>query len=177
MTFEVRGGGALSALVDAIRREAWSVDSSVPLAGMKPQTEIIADTLALERTFATLSTSFGLLALLLAGVGLYGTVAFGVARRTHEIGVRMALGAARGEILRMVLRQTLYVIAGGLGVGVPLALVAAQLLKSQLFGLAPHDPLTLLAAALVVVTVTALAGAIPAWRSSRLNPLVALRCE
>jgi ABC-type antimicrobial peptide transport system permease subunit len=177
MTFEVRGGGDLSGLIDAIRREASSLDPSVPLTGMKRQTEIIDQTLALERTFATLSTSLGLLALLLASVGLYGTVAFAVARRTHEIGVRMALGAAGGEILRMVLRQTLYVIAGGLGVGVPLALVAAQLLKSQLFGLAPHDPLTMLLAALVVVTVTTLAGAIPAWRASRLSPLVALRCE
>src|SRR5437867_10467750 len=115
---------------------------------MKLQTEIIDQTLALERTFATLSTSFGLLALLLACVGLYGTMAFTVARRTHEIGVRMALGAARGRILRMVLRQTLRVVAGGLAVGLPLALLAARLLKSQLFGLAPHDPLTMLLAVL-----------------------------
>src|SRR5437773_6231924 len=116
MTFEVRGNGDGSALADVIRREASSLDSSVPLAGMKLQTEVIDQTLALERTFATLSTSFGLLALLLACVGLYGTMAFTVARRTHEIGVRMALGAARGRILLMVLRQTLRVVAGGLAV-------------------------------------------------------------
>jgi predicted permease len=177
MTFEVRGGGNLSALIDAIRREASSLDSKVPPAGMRLQTEIIDQTLAVERTFATLSTSFALLALLLACVGLYGTTAFTVARRTHEIGVRMALGAARGRILRMVLRLTLRVVAGGLAVGLLLALLAVQLLKSQLFGLAPYDPLTMLLAALVVVSVTALAGAIPAWRASRLDPLLALRCE
>jgi predicted permease len=177
MTFEVRADGDLTPLVAAISREVLALDRSVPLVDLKTQDEAVGQTLALERTLATLTTAFGVLALALACVGLYGTMAYSVARRTSEIGVRMALGAESGAILRMVLRETLTMVLTGLGVGVPLALAATQTLRAQLFGLSAHDPATLALAALVVGAVTVAAGYVPARRAARIDPIGALRCE
>jgi putative ABC transport system permease protein len=175
MTFEVRADGG-AAIVGSIRRAALTLDPDVPPVDIETQIEAIDKVLTLERTVASLSTWSGVLAVVLACVGLYGTMSFNVARRTNEIGVRLALGAGATGIRRMVLRETFVIIAAGLAVGLPLTFSAARLLKGQLFGLAPHDPTTMLLALIVLVTVTMVAGYVPARRASRVDPMIALRC-
>jgi len=177
MTFQVRGNGELQPLVAAIDRESHALDATVPVIGLETQTEAIGRMLVLERTLAALSSFFGLLALALACVGLYGTMAYAVERRTREIGVRIALGAGRASIQRMILVETLTIIAAGLVIGIPLALAAARLLRARLFELSPYDPVTVLTATLALVSVTLLAGYIPARRASHVDAMVALRCE
>jgi ABC-type antimicrobial peptide transport system permease subunit len=130
-----------------------------------------------EKLVAELVSFFGLLALLLACIGLYGVMANGVVRRTKEIGIRMALGAERGRIVWMVMRETILLVMAGIALGVPVALGAARLIASQLFGLSPADPFTLMVAALVLVAVASLAGFLPARKASKVNPLTALRYE
>jgi len=130
-----------------------------------------------ERLFARACSLFGGLALLLASVGLFGVMSYDVARRTHEIGIRMALGARRLEVLRLILRESLVLIAMGLVLGLVGAGAASRLLASQLFGLAPWDPTTWLVASMVLVAVSAIAGYLPARHASRVDPMVALRCE
>ena len=118
-----------------------------------------------------------LCAVLLAALGLYGLISYAVARRTNEIGIRMALGAKRSQVLWMVLKETLLLVAAGAVVGVPLALGATRFVRSQLFGVEPYDPVTLVLAVLLLTTVTAVAGFLPALRASRVDPMVALRHE
>jgi predicted permease len=178
MTFMVRSGEAgLPALTAAVRREGLAMDKNVPLVNMRTETEVISQVLFLERTFAALSSAFGFLALLLACVGLYGTMAYSVARKTNEIGIRMALGAKRGTILSMVLRETAIIVIVGIVVGLPAAWVASSLLKTRLFGLSPHDPLSIALAVAATLLVTALAGLVPAKRAAQVDPMVALRYE
>ena len=177
MTFEVRGSGDAAVLVNSIRQQARTLDKDVPLVKIRTQTEVVSKLLFLERMFATLSSAFGGLALTLACVGLYGTMAYAVVRRTREIGVRMALGAARKNILAMILRETIWTVTGGLLVGFPLAWFATRLLQTQLFELTPHDPFTLTLATASIILVTAVAGYVPARRASRMDPMVALRYE
>jgi predicted permease len=177
MTFQVRALGDLRPLVAAIERESLGLDPNVPAIAIATQTDAINGMLVLERTLAVLSSFFGLLALALACVGLYGTMAYAVARRTREIGVRMALGARGGVIQRMILRETLTIVAAGVALGLPIAFGAAQLLRAQLFELSPYDPATAASATLAVLVVTILAGYMPARRASRVDAMVALRCE
>src|SRR5262245_48911001 len=180
MTFHVRGQGAgadVQPLVAAIQREALALDPNVPVIGIGTQTEAVAAMLALERTLAVLSSFFGVLALGLACIGLYGTMAYAVARRTREIGVRIALGARARIIQRMILRETALMVVVGLSAGVPLALAAGHLLRAQLFDLSPYDPVTTVTVTLTVLVVTILSGYVPARRASRVDAIVALRCE
>jgi ABC-type antimicrobial peptide transport system permease subunit len=145
--------------------------------GVVTMDEQIRDKLTQERMIAQLVSFFGALALLLACIGLYGVMAHGVARRTNEIGIRMALGARGGNIAWMVLRETLILVGVGLALGVPAALFAGRLVSSQLFELRGADPWTLIGAAVVLTVVAMLAGYIPARRASRVDPLTALRYE
>jgi len=178
MTFMVRSGEAgLPALAAAVRREALAQDKNVPVVDMKTETQVVSQVLFLDRTFAALSSAFGFLALLLACIGLYGTMAYAVARKTNEIGIRMALGAGRSSILSMVLRETAVIVLAGIAVGLPAAWAATGLLKSRLFGLSPHDPWSIALAIAATLLVTALAGFVPARRASRVDPMVALRYE
>jgi predicted permease len=177
MTFEVRGEGSVTPLMSAITHEALALDKNVPITRLKTQNEVIDEMLVLERTFAALSSFCGGLALLLACVGLYGAMAYTVSRRTSEIGVRMALGAERSNILRLVLRETLIVVLIGLAAGLPLAWMATTALKSRLYGLTAHDPTTMFLATIAILAVTAIAGYLPARRASRVDPMVALRYE
>jgi len=130
-----------------------------------------------ERIFAILSVFFGGLALLLAGIGLYGLMAYNVTRRTQEIGVRIALGAARREVLSMVLRETLGLTSIGIALGLVFALATSQLIANMLYGVPAQDPVTLVAVSVVLTAVAAVAGWIPARRAMLVDPMVALRYE
>jgi len=137
----------------------------------------IADSLVRERLTAMLSAFFGLVAALLAMLGLYGVVAYGVTQRTREIGIRTALGAERSEVLALVLRQSMVLTGIGVALGLAAAAVATRYLEGMLFGLSPLDPLTFIAVSLAFATVAALAAYVPARRAANIDPLLALRCE
>ena len=152
-------------------------DARVPVSSLVTQERVIEKTIGQERTFATLCTCFAVLAALIAFVGLYGLMAYSVARRTSEIGIRMALGAQRRRLMWMVLREVLAMALAGLGIGLPLALAAARFVQSFLFQMKANDPAALTIAALALVAAAALAGYGPAWRASRVDPWMALRDE
>src|SRR5262249_47436187 len=137
----------------------------------------IEQTIGQERTFATLCTSFALLALVIACVGLYGTMAYSVARRTNEIGLRMALGAERRRLVWMVLREVFAMATAGLAIGLPTAFATTKFVRSFLFEMKPNDPQAIAGAAVVLVLASAAAGYGPAWRASRIDPWNALRHE
>ena len=170
MHFEVRTAGNPSAMIPAVRQVVEELDRNLPLYDVKTQTQQVDELLLQERLFAKLSSFFGALALLLACVGLYGILSYAVARRTSEIGIRMALGAQRANILGMVLRETLLLVVIGVAVGVPAALAASRLASSPmaglLFGLKATDPVTIVFATVVMVAVAAIAGFLPARRAS-----------
>jgi len=139
--------------------------------------ELVDESLRTDHFVAQLSSAFGVLAILLASVGLYGIMAFTVARRTRDIGIRMALGANRSNIVRQVLGETLILMLIGIAVGVPIALAGTRLIKSMLFGLGVADPLAIAAACVILAVIAGLAGYIPARRASQVDPMVALRYE
>lgn len=142
---------------------------------MKSQSAWIDQTISQEIAFARLCTVFALLALAIACVGLYGTMSYNVARRTGEIGIRMALGAQRSRVLWMVLREVVLLAAVGLTIGVPTALAASKLVESFLFGMEPNDPLALTGSVVTLVSAAILAGYLPARNASRIDPMVGLR--
>jgi predicted permease len=176
VSFELRYG-SLSNLSEEVRREVASVDPNLPVFDTKTLVAQTEESLMEVRLVATLSSFFGALALLLACVGLYGLMAYAVARRTAEIGIRLALGARRDHILWLVLSETLRLTLAGIAAGVPLAFCAAQFAKSLLFGIGTADPLTIAATVAILIGVAALAGYIPARRALRVDPMVALRYE
>ncbi|MGB7759967.1 MAG: ABC transporter permease [Bryobacteraceae bacterium] len=176
VSFELRYG-ARSTLVDEARRAVASVDPNVPVFQARTLRAEAERSLLKERLLATLSTFFGALALLLACVGLYGLMACAVARRTAEIGIRLALGARRGHIVWLVLRETLWLSLAGIAAGVPLALWAARYAESDLFGISPADPVTIAATVAALTGVAMLAGYIPARRALRIDPVMAVRYE
>jgi predicted permease len=177
MAFKVRTMNETKGAVAAIREAVQSIDTNLPLFDVRTQVEQINRSLVQERLFATLSSFFGLLALLLALIGLYGIMSYSVARRTHEIGIRMALGAQPGNVRRMVMRETLLMVLIGLVVGLPVAVASTRVVSSMLFGLAPTDPTTIIVAILFLVGVSVMAGYLPARKASKLDPLLALRYE
>lgn len=138
---------------------------------------LVADSAANQIALAKLSAGFAVLALLLACVGLYGVMSYTVANRTREIGLRMALGARRGDVMELVLREGMLLVAIGLAAGIPLALASSRILQGFLFGLKSSDPLSLIAVVLLLGIVAAFAGFIPARRASKVDPMVALRYE
>ncbi len=177
MVFLVRTQGDPWSIANSVRQICLDLDKGVPVVRMKTEEEVVEGSLLLERTFALLSGAFAGLALLLACVGLYGTIGYSVTRRTAEIGVRMALGAERARILLMVLAEVSVLVVAGIAVGLPLAWIGAKLLSHQLYELSPHDPLTIIGAAGAIITITLLAGYAPARRASKVDPMVALRYE
>jgi predicted permease len=177
VTFEVKTAVPPSALSTAVREAVRQVDPNVPIFGMMTQSDQITTSLRQERLFARLATMLGVVAVLLSAIGLYGLLAYAVVRRTPEIGIRMALGAARGTVQWMMLRESLALVAIGLVLGVPAALAGTRLLGAMLFGLAPRDPVTLAGAAATMLVLGVLAGYLPARKASRVDPLVALRAE
>jgi predicted permease len=177
LNYEVRTSADPSRVMQAARREVLAFDPAIPIGSIKTMDALIDDKVRQERVIAQLSTVFGGLALLLAAIGLYGVLSYAVAQRTGEIGIRMALGAQRGSVVGMILRQTGILIAIGLAAGVPASLACARLVRSTLFGLKPADPLTLACALGVMLVVAAVSGYLPPRRASRVDPLVALRHE
>jgi predicted permease len=173
----VRTSVPLSAISSPLRSVARALDKSVPVAGIKTLSEQVEQSLIRERMIAMLSGFFGLLALVMACVGVYGVMSYSVVRRTNEIGIRVALGAARRDVVWLVLQETMLLIAIGIGIGLPAALASMRLIRNLLFGLEPTDPSTILVATGVLVLVAAVAGYLPARRASRVNPTVALRYE
>jgi predicted permease len=177
MNYEIRTYGDASGVVQAARKAILAFDAAIPIGSDKPLVSMLDDNLRQERLIAQLSTVFGGLALLLACIGLYGVLSYGVAQRTNEIGIRMALGAERGSVIRMVLRETAILILIGLAVGVPASLACARFVESKLFGLKAADPLTLAAALGIMIAVAVASGYLPARRASKVDPLIALRYE
>jgi predicted lysophospholipase L1 biosynthesis ABC-type transport system permease subunit len=179
--YEVRYRGDESSIVTAVRQAVHQVDPGLPIFELRTQTEQAEESVGEERMFANLSASMGVLALLLAAVGLYGILSYNVGRRSGEIGVRMALGAQPSAVLRMVLRESLVLVGAGLLAGIPIALAAAkaasELLSDLLYGVRPADPASFVAAIAVMVAVAAFYGYVPARRASRTDPMEALRCE
>jgi ABC-type antimicrobial peptide transport system permease subunit len=166
-----------SAFFPALRSAAREIDPALPVLNLRTQDEQIDRLHGQERLFAKLSGLFGSLALLLACVGLYGLVSDAVLRRTGEIGLRIALGALPGHVLRMILRESLLLVAIGILTGVAVAFSARRLVASMLFGLSPADPLTYAAVASILTAVALLAAMAPARRASRIEPVVALKTE
>jgi len=177
LMFEMRSAGDPMAMASAAREVVRQADSRIPVTDMKTQEAVIDQTIGQERTFAMLCTAFALLAVAIACVGLYGTMAYAVARRTNEIGLRMALGAQRRRLIWMVLREVFAMAAVGLTVGLPVALATSKFVKSFLFEMKPNDPWAVAAAMGVLVAAAAAAGYGPAWRASRIDPWNALRDE
>jgi predicted permease len=177
MNIYVRTEGDPLRYEDLLRERMRRFDPHVPVVRLQTLNQQIAFSLRTERLVASLSAVFGGLATLLAVIGLYGVMAYVVLRRTREIGIRIALGATRSHVIRMVMREVLMVIAAGLAAGFSLALVLADLIRSQLFGLNPRDPITFLGSAIVLTSAAGFAGWIPAWRASRVHPTTALRHE
>jgi predicted permease len=176
-TVHIRTHGEANELTAAVRAAITQVDPKLPIVGVTTLSEQVQSTLKQDRLIAQLVSFFGILALLLAAIGLYGVMSHGVVRRTNEIGIRMALGARRTNILWLILSETLILVAAGLLVGIPLALGSGKLISSQLFDMGAIDPLALLIAGGVLTTVALLAGYLPARRATRVDPLVALRDE
>jgi macrolide transport system ATP-binding/permease protein len=161
----------------AIRREFDNLDKGFPVFNIKTLELRIQDSMSRERMVADLAAAFGALALLLAAVGLYGILAYSVARRTREIGIRMALGSRAGSVLWLVAREALVLVAAGSVAGIVIAISASRVLARYLFGVSPSDPVTLFACAGVMLAIAAVAVSIPAARAARVDPLVALRHE
>ncbi|MEZ5419356.1 MAG: ABC transporter permease [Vicinamibacterales bacterium] len=173
----LRSDGDPRALAGPVRAAVRRLDVNVPVSAVRTMEDVVATSLATPRLTGVLLGAFAGTALLLAAVGLYGVQAFVVARRTHEFGIRLAVGAGRGDVLRLVLRQGLALALTGLGCGLALAAGATRLMQGLLYGVAPLDPLTFTAVPLVLLTVAVLASLVPALRAVRVNPTVALRID
>jgi ABC-type antimicrobial peptide transport system permease subunit len=177
MQIELRAHGNSAALLPAVEYVVREFGPDlVPLQPMTQQAQFEAS-FSQEHLFARLAMFFGLLAAILVATGLYGTLAYRVTRRTSEIGVRMALGARRKQVLWMVLRESVGVSIAGVLLGLPLAIIGARVLRSLLFGLAPSDPLAMFFAVLGTCIVVLAASLVPARRATKIDPLVALRYE
>jgi len=166
-----------TAVVQQIRKVVMSVDRSLPIDGVDPLKTLMQDSIRQERLVAQLATAFGVLALLLAAIGLYGLMTYTISRRTREIGLRIALGAQRGRVLGLVLFEAMQLVVVGLVVGVFIAYLSTGLLKTQLNGVKPGDPLSIAVAALVLLGAAIFAALLPAFRAARVEPIIALRSE
>jgi predicted permease len=174
--FELRTAGG-AGVMNAVREAARQIDPNLPLTDVSTQIEQVERRFAQEKLFAQAYTLFGGLALLLASIGLFGLMSYSVSRRTNEIGIRMALGAQRADVLRLVMRESMYLVVVGVLAGVAIALGTSRFVETLLFGLPPTDPMSIAVAIGVMVLVSALAGYLPARRASRVDPMVALHYE
>jgi len=174
---EIRATTDPTSIAASVRPAIHEVDKNLPVTSITTLSEQVNESLNKEHLIARLSSFFGILALVLACVGLYGVLAYGVARRTNEIGIRMALGADQMRVLWMVLRESLALVGVGVAVGLLMAFAATRFISSQLYGVKPTDPATITAVTIVLAAVAVFAGYIPARRATKVDPLVALRYE
>ncbi|MEP7383851.1 MAG: FtsX-like permease family protein, partial [Gemmatimonadota bacterium] len=177
MVIHVRSSGDPAALIPQVRAEVAALDQDMPVADMQTMTSHLGLALLPARLAGTVLGIFGVLGLLLAAVGMYGVMSYAVSQRTREIGIRMAIGAARGEVVGMVMRQGLALVAIGGAVGLAAAFGVARLIRSVLYGSGAMDPLTFVAVPLVLVGVAALAIWIPARRAASIDPVLAMRAD
>jgi putative ABC transport system permease protein len=177
MTVIVRTAGDPAAMVGTLRNEMNEVNNSVPVFSVQVMSELIADQLAIDRMIAVLLSVFGGVALSLAAIGIYGVMGYAVAQRTREIGIRVALGAERSDIMRLIVRRGVMLTLIGAGIGLALALALTRALKSLLFGVSATDPLTFSAIVTLLFAVALLACYFPARRATKVDPVVALRNE
>jgi macrolide transport system ATP-binding/permease protein len=177
MTFALRTGGDPLRYINTVRAIVSQADARVPVTDIKTQAAQIDQMMNQEIIFARLCTAFAVLALLIACVGLYGTMSYTVARRTGEIGIRMALGAQRGAVVWMVLRQALVLAVVGLAIGVPTALSISRFVESFLFGVKPNSAAALVLAVAILLSAVLVAGYMPARKASRIDPMTAVRHE
>ena len=177
VTFIVRPAGEATGVLETLRRTLRQAEPNMPMLRATTVTEAVNSRIVQDRLLAQLSIGFGVVAVLLAAIGLYGVLSYGVTRRTNEIGVRKALGAQQGTLIAMILRETGLLLVVGTIAGAGVSLVAIRLITSRLYGLSPTDPLTMTIAVAALTVVAALATALPAYRASRVDPLVALRYE
>jgi predicted permease len=175
--FEVRYTGSFAPVAAAVQQTIHSIDRNLPITRVTTLDEQVARSITNQRLVAQLSAFFGLLAVFLSCIGIYGVMSYVVTRRTNEIGIRMALGAGRSNMLWMVLREILMLVSIGVVIGVPVTLAGDRLVSNMLFGLRPTDPVTLVSATLILLIVAAIAGYLPARRASLVDPMVALRYE
>jgi len=177
LALAVRCTGDVVTFVAPVRQEVHSVRSTVLINNVSTIEKQVQQSLTRERLITALSTAFGALALVLACIGLYGTLAYAVTRRTNEIGIRMALGATRGGMIWLILREALTLAGSGIVIGLPAVLALARITKALLYGIEPFDLPTFASAVLLLLVFTAIAGFVPARRAGRLDPMSALRCE
>jgi predicted permease len=175
--FYVRSHGPSNTATAVVRAEVRRLDAGVPVYNVKTLEAQLDETLVTDRLIAMLSAAFGALATVLASVGLYGVMAFLVARRSKELGIRLTLGAAPSRVTWMVMREVLLLLVGGLAVGIPATYAAGRYISAQLYGVPPTDPAIVGLTVLLLTVVSAVAGLIPARRASRIDPLAALRAE
>jgi predicted lysophospholipase L1 biosynthesis ABC-type transport system permease subunit len=177
MVYALRTLGDPLRYVNSAREIVRQADPGVPVSEVRTQATEIDGTINQEIVFAELCGGFAMLALVIACVGLYGTVSYDVSRRTGEIGIRMALGAQRGRVVRMILREVLALSAVGLALGMSVALATSRFVESFLYGMKSNDPLALTLAVVTLVSAALLAGYVPAWKASRIDPMTAVRHE
>jgi ABC-type antimicrobial peptide transport system permease subunit len=177
MSLVVRTAGDPAALAGPIRAEVRRLDPSLPIANIRRMTDVVAASMATPRLTGSLLTIFGALALFLASVGVSGVLSYLVARRRREIGIRMALGASRASVLGLVVRRGVVTAAWGVAAGLLGGLFLTRLMEGLLYGVAPRDPVTFAAVALLLIAIAVAASAAPAFRAARVDPLEALRSE
>jgi predicted permease len=171
----VRTAGDPERMISTLQREMQQIASDVPVRSVATMTQTLENAMGRERLLAMLSSVFGGLALLLACIGLYGVLSYAVLRRTTEIGIRVALGARRVDVIHMVLRDSVRLVGAGMVIGLIAALLSARVVESQLFALAPTDPAAFTIACVVLASAATVAALLPAWRAARVDPMIALR--
>jgi predicted permease len=177
LNFAIRTKGDPAALVQTIRKTVASVDPTLVIDDINPLSTMMATSIRQQRLVAKLASAFGTLALILAAIGLYGVMTYAITRRTGEIGLRVALGAEPGDVVRMVLVDALKLVAMGVIIGLPLAMLSVRALKTQLHDVATADPVSIAVAVAVLATSAVVAVLLPALRASRVSPIVALRAD
>ena len=177
MSLLVRTSTDPASLAEPVRAQVMSTDRDQPVFNVRPMEEVVAASIAGRRFSMLLFTIFAAVALLLAAVGIYGVMSYSVAQRTHEIGIRMALGAKAADILRMVVRQGLLLALIGVGIGLTAAFILTRVMANLLFGIEAADPTTFLGIAVILTLVAAVASYIPARRATKVDPMIALRYE
>ena len=164
-------------LIGPIRREIRNLDANLPVANVQTMSEVVGATLSSPRFTGFLLVTFAVIALALSAIGIYGVLSYLVSRRTREIGIRLAIGAGRAQVLRMVLGNGLTLALAGVVLGLGLALVVARFMRTMLHGVGPADPLTFVSVGVTLSAVALLSSLVPAWRATRVNPVVALKAE